>query len=140
MQVIVAHDAYLSLYGPRGDGRPRPSGEAKLRGTFVTINMMPAPRTQPIQARWYLIPVRVLLVTFLLTLLAFALSLLLGIISLVVAGRLRGIHPNLTLAYRHIALPAAVAVAGITLISSTIAEIRNYRQTKALLQIERASR
>jgi hypothetical protein len=79
-------------------------------------------------------------VTFLLTLLAFALSLLLGIIGLVIAGRLRGIHPDMTVAYRSIAFPAAVTVAGITLLSSTIVEIRNYRQTKALFQIEKVSR
>ena len=40
--------------------------------------------------RWHLIPVRVLLVTFLLTLFCFAVSLLLGILGVVVAARLRG--------------------------------------------------
>jgi hypothetical protein len=98
---------------------------------------MPAPRPQPIPPRWYLIPVRVVLVTFLFTLLTFALSLLLGSVGLVIAGRLRGLHPIMTVAYRYIALPAALAVGAITLISFTITEIRNYRQTKALLQIER---
>jgi hypothetical protein len=88
---------------------------------------------------WYLIPVRVLLVTFLLTLLAFAVSLLLGILGLVVAARLRGFHPNLTTAYRHIALPAAAVVGAMALISASVIEIRHYRQTKALAEIERTS-
>ena len=47
--------------------------------------------------RWYGIPVRVLLVTFLLALLSFAVSLLLAIVGIVVS-RLRGIRPNMTIA------------------------------------------
>jgi len=88
---------------------------------------------------WYLIPMRVLLVTFLLTLLAFAVNLLLGILGLVIAARVRGIHPNMTTAYRHIALPAAAVVGVIVLISASVIEIRRYRQTKALAEIERIS-
>lgn len=92
------------------------------------------------QARWYLIPVRVLLVTFLLTLLAFALSLLLGILGLVIAARLRGLHPNMTTAYRYIALPVAATVGAVVLIAASVIEIRHHRQTKALAEIERISR
>ncbi len=88
---------------------------------------------------WYLIPVRILLVTFLLTLLTFAVSLLLGILGLVITGRLRGFHPNMASAYRHIALPAAVFVAVVVLILVSALEIRHYRQTKALAEIERMS-
>jgi hypothetical protein len=87
-----------------------------------------------------LIPLRVLLVTFLLTLLSFAVSLLLGILGLVIAARLRGIHPNLSIAYRYIALPAAAVVGAIVVICATVMEIRNYRQAKALAEIERISR
>ena len=86
---------------------------------------------------WYLIPLRVFLVTFLLTLLSFAVSLLLGILGLVIAARLRGLHPNLTAAYRHIALPTAAVVSAIVLISASAVEVRRYRQTKALAEIER---
>ncbi|MGA8491966.1 MAG: hypothetical protein WB711_16185 [Terriglobales bacterium] len=88
---------------------------------------------------WYLTPVRVLLVTFLLTLLAFATSLLLGILGLVIAAGLRGIHPNLPIAYRYIALPVAAVVAAVTLISVSVIEIRNYRQARTLAEIERIS-
>jgi hypothetical protein len=95
------------------------------------------PATEP---GWYLIPVRILLVTFLLTLLSFAVSLLLGILGLVIAARLRGVHPNMTTAYRHIALPSAAAMGVIILISTSAVEIRHYRQTKALAEIERISR
>ena len=89
--------------------------------------------------RWYLIPMRVLLVTFLLTLLSFAVSLLLGILGIVIAARLQGLHPNMTTAYRHIALPVAATVGAIALISASVMELRHYRQSKALSEIERMS-
>ncbi len=89
--------------------------------------------------RWYLIPARILLATFLLTLLSFAVSLLLGILGVLITARLRGVPPNLTAAYRYIALPAAVTVGVIILISSSVMEVRHFRQTKALAEIERVS-
>jgi ABC-type dipeptide/oligopeptide/nickel transport system permease component len=92
------------------------------------------------QPRWYVIPLRVLLLTFLLTLLAFAVSLLLGILGIVISASRRGLHPNMTLAYRHIALPTALAAGAVALVFITVLEIRNYRQTRALEQIARASR
>jgi hypothetical protein len=90
--------------------------------------------------RWYLIPVRVVLVTFLLTLLSFAIALLLGIIGLAIRGRLQGVHPDMTDAYRHVALPVAVAIGVIALIGVTVTEIRDFRQSSALAEIERRSR
>ena len=92
------------------------------------------------QPRWYLIPVRVLLVTFLLTLLAFAVSLLLGIVGIVIRARLSGFHPSMAPAYRHVALPIALAACAVALVTTTVLEIRNYRQERALIQIARASR
>lgn len=92
------------------------------------------------QPRWYVIPLRVLLLTFLLTLLAFAVSLLLGILGIVISARLRGLHPNLTVAYRHIALPIALAAGAGALITTTVLEIRSYRQARTLAEIARASR
>ena len=85
--------------------------------------------------RWYLVPVRVLLVTFVVTLLSFAVSLLLGILGVVLAAKIRGGHPNMTLAYRDVALPIAAMVGAIVLISSAVMEIRHYRQAKALGRI-----
>ena len=89
--------------------------------------------------RWYLIPVRVVLVTFIITLLSFAVSLLLGIGGVVLAAKMRDVHPNMTLAYKFVALPAAGMVAAIVLVSSTFMEVRHYRQAKTLEGIERAS-
>lgn len=100
---------------------------------------MPPVKTSIPKPRWYLIPARVLLVTFLLTALSFAISLLLGILGLLVGARLRGVHPNLTIAYRHIAAPAAAAIAVIVLVTIVSMEIRHHRQAKVLAGIERAS-
>jgi len=87
--------------------------------------------------RWYLIPVRVLLVTFVVTLLSFAVSLLLGIVGILLAAKLRGTpNPNLTIPYRHIAAPAAAMVAAIVVVSATTMEIRHYRHLKTLWKLE----
>lgn len=89
--------------------------------------------------RWYAIPVRVLLVTFIGTLIAFAISLFLGIVGTVVVGLVRGARPEMTIAYRHIALPAAVVAGSIICVLALTMEIRHYRQTKTLVGIERVS-
>jgi hypothetical protein len=91
------------------------------------------------QPRWYLIPFRVLLVTFLLTALSFAVSLLLGILGILAGSWLRGTHPDLKLAYRQVAAPAAASIAVIVLVIVVSMEIRHYRQMKVLAAIERAS-
>jgi hypothetical protein len=95
--------------------------------------MPPTPR----KPRWYAIPVRVLLVTFIGTLISFAVSLLLGILGIVAISALQHVHPNLTLAYRLIALPAAAVAGSIILVLALAMEIRHYRQSKTLAAIER---
>ena len=88
-------------------------------------------------AHWYGIPVRVLLVTFIGTLLCFAMSLLLAILGVVFAAKLRGVRPDMRIAYRMIALPAALAGGVAILVTMLVMEIRRYRQMKALSVIER---
>jgi membrane-associated PAP2 superfamily phosphatase len=100
---------------------------------------MDSGKTPARRPRWFLIPLRVLLITFPLTLLSFAVSLLLGIFGIVIRAWLRGTRPNLTQAYRYIAAPVALAAAVIVLVSATAVEIRRYRQAKTLAGIERAS-
>ncbi|HEX8816853.1 MAG TPA: hypothetical protein VF753_15250 [Terriglobales bacterium] len=89
--------------------------------------------------RWYWIPVRVVLITFLFSLLTFAVCLFCGIVFLLISSLVRGIHPNMALAYRHFAFPAAVSVAAIVFVVATITEIRRYRQVKILAGIAQAS-
>ena len=96
-----------------------------------------APKPRP--PRWYAIPVRVVLVTFIGTLISFAVSLLLGIVGIVVVSAVRHVGPNMTAAYRQIAVPAAVVAGGIIFVLALAMEIRHYRQAKTLAAIERAS-
>jgi len=97
--------------------------------------MPPNPRPP----RWYAIPVRVLLITFIGTLISFAVSLLLGIIGTVIVSALRHVNPNMTVAYRLIALPAAVVAGSIIFVLVVTMEIRHYRQSKTLAAIARVS-
>jgi len=85
------------------------------------------------------VPVLALAMTFLFTLLSFAVALLLSIMGTVVYSQVKHVAPNLTFAYRHIALPFAITVGAIVLALSLGMEVRNYRQRKALEGIERAS-
>jgi len=88
--------------------------------------------------RCYLIPVRVLLVTFLVMLLSFAVSLMLGIGGVVLASWIKHARANMALAYRFVALPVAGIVAAVVLVSASFMEARHYRQAKTLNSIERA--
>jgi hypothetical protein len=99
---------------------------------------MPRPPSTP-RSRWYGMPVRILLVTFIGTLLCFAVSLLLGIIGTVVVSRVRGLHPDMTLAYRQFAMPVAIVAGTIIFILAVAMEIRHHRQNKTLSAIERMS-
>ena len=91
----------------------------------------------PRPTRWYGIPARVLLATFIGTLICFAVSLLIGILGMVIVSALRGIHPDMRIAYRLIALPMALVAGSIIFVLSLVMEIRHYRQVKALSAIER---
>ena len=85
-----------------------------------------------------LVPVRALLITFILTLLSFAVSLLLGIIGFVIYTHSSGSRVSLALAYRVVAFPTAVVVAVVVLSITLTMETRRYRQEKTLAGIERA--
>jgi hypothetical protein len=87
--------------------------------------------------RWYAIPVRVGLMTFIGTLLTFAVSLLVAILGTVIVAAVRGVHPDMRIAYRHIALPIAVVAGTIVFVLALAMEIRHYRQSKTLAAIER---
>jgi hypothetical protein len=89
--------------------------------------------------RWYTIPVRVCLLTFIVTLLCFAVSLLLAILGTVIVAALRGVHPDMRIAYRQIALPMAMVAGTIVFVLALVTEIRHYRQAKTLSAIERLS-
>src|ERR1700724_2393100 len=101
---------------------------------------MPSAKTVARKPCWYFIPVRVALVTVIITLLSFAVSLFLGILAIIIGSSLRGGAPNMAMAYRHIAAPVAVGGGVIALLSALVIETRHYRQAKALAGIEQASK
>ncbi len=84
--------------------------------------------------RWITIVSRVLLVTFLLALLSFAVCLLLGIVGLLITAVTRGVHPNMTVAYREIAFPAAVLAAVAALVAAIVMEVRYHRHARKELR------
>jgi hypothetical protein len=92
---------------------------------------MPPARIAPAPLRWFLVPLRVLLVTFLLALLSFAVCLFLGILGLVITAAVRGTHPNMTIAYREIAFPAAVLAGAAALVAAVVLEVRHYRERES---------
>lgn len=95
------------------------------------------PGLQSRNPRWYAIPVRVGLVTFIGTLLTFAVTLLFAIFGTVILASLRGAHPDMRIAYRHVALPVAVLAGSIIFVAMLVTEIRHYRQARTLTALER---
>ena len=80
---------------------------------------------------------RVVVVTFVGTLLCFAVSLLIAILGTVVVSAVRGVHPDLRIAYRVIALPVALVAGSIIFVLSLVMEVRHFRQNRTLSAIER---
>ncbi len=93
--------------------------------------MSPAPAPSA-WLRWLLILLRVLLVSFLLALLVFAVCLLLGIVGLVISAEVRGVHPNMTIAYRQVAFPAAVLAGAAALVAAIVLEARHGRRQRLM--------
>jgi amino acid transporter len=92
---------------------------------------MPPARVPSPRIRWLLVPLRVLLVTFLLALLSFAVCLFLGILGVLISAAVRGVNPNMTIAYREIAFPAAILAAAAALVAAIALEIRHHRQLRS---------
>ena len=80
---------------------------------------------------------RVFLLTFVGTLLSFAACLLLAILGTVIISALRGVRPDMRIAYYDIAFPLALLAAVIIFAVATVLEIRHYQQRKMLNAIER---
>ena len=80
---------------------------------------------------------RVAVVTFVGTLLCFAVTLLLAILGTVIVSAMRGVHPDMRIAYRVIALPVALVAGSIIFVLSLVMEVRHYRQNRTLSAIER---
>jgi hypothetical protein len=71
--------------------------------------------------------VRVVLMTCIFTLLGFAIGLFCGIGAAVLYGLLRHAHPDMTMAYRFVAVPFGVIACVISLLLMLFTEIRRLR-------------
>lgn len=100
---------------------------------FETVPSQPPTRSP----HWYGVPVRIFLLTFIGTLLCFAFSLLFAIVGLSIFWMLHGVHPNMAVAYRKIALPSAFWGGVVVFVLSLVSEVRHYRQGKTLSAIEK---
>jgi hypothetical protein len=89
--------------------------------------------------RWYGVLFRASAITFLGTLLTFTVTLFLAIVGTFLTAKIRGQHPDMTFAYRHVAVPVALVAGCALLVGSLIFEIRHYRQMRALSAIARIS-
>ena len=69
--------------------------------------------------------VRVLFTTLIFTAGGMALGLVLGIIGLVSYGLIAGVQPDMRNAYRHVAIPAAIAIGCVAFVGSMVLEFRN---------------
>ena len=103
-----------------------PSSISVAEEEFPTRN---SPARSP---RWYGIPIRIVVITFIGTLLVFALGLLLAIIGTMIASAIRGIPPDMRIAYRLIALPMAACAGVMIFIGSVVMEIRHYLKAKSI--------
>jgi hypothetical protein len=96
-------------------------------------------RSASYSPRWYGVPVRIFLLTFIATLLCFAVTLLLSLIGTIAVAAIRGVHPDMRVAYRHFAVPIAAVEGAIIFICATVLEIRHYHRARTLSAIERVS-
>ena len=76
------------------------------------------------------IALRVVIFTVLFTLLAFAVGLLCGIVASIVYALVRGVHPDMTMAYRFAAVPLAAMVLVISFVAMLTMEIRRTRRLR----------
>ena len=98
-----------------------------------------SPGSPPRAPRWQTIPVRVALVTFIGTLLCFSITLLFAIFGTVILAAMHRVHPDMRVAYRHIALPMGLVAGCIIFVGMLVMEIRHYRQARTLTAIARIS-
>ena len=73
---------------------------------------------------------RVLFTTLIFTAGAMGLGLLLGIIGMIAYGLAAGVQPDIRNAYRHVAIPLAIAIGCVAFVGALVLEIRA-RRTRA---------
>lgn len=70
---------------------------------------------------------RVLFTTLIFTAGGMGLGLFLGIISMVMYGLIAGVQPDMRNAYRHVAIPVAIAIGCVAFVGALVLELRARR-------------
>lgn len=76
--------------------------------------------------------VRVLFTTLLFTAAGMGAGLFCGIVSTVIYGIIRGAQVDMTNAYKHVAIPAAIVIGSAALVGALVLEVRAHRQRTSL--------
>ena len=76
--------------------------------------------------------VRVLFTTLLFTAAGMGAGLFCGIVGTVIYGIIRGTQVDMTKAYKHVAIPAAVVIGSAAFIGALVLEVRAHRQRTSL--------
>ncbi|MGA3054210.1 MAG: hypothetical protein ABSD63_08385 [Candidatus Korobacteraceae bacterium] len=76
--------------------------------------------------------VRVLFTTLLFTAAGMGAGLFCGIVGTVFYGMIRGTQVDMTNAYKHVAIPAAIVIGSAALIGAVVLEVRAHRQRTSL--------
>ena len=71
--------------------------------------------------------VRVLFTTLIFTAGGMGLGLLLGILGMIIYGLVAGVQPDMRNAYRHVAIPLAIAIGCVAFLGALVLEIRARR-------------
>jgi hypothetical protein len=85
------------------------------------------PRTRSAASRLLTSAVRVLFTTLIFTAGGMGLGLLLGIIGMITYGLVAGVQPDMRNAYRHVAIPLAIAIGCVAFVGALLLEIRTRR-------------
>ena len=85
--------------------------------------MPAAPKPTPLQ-RGVMKTFRTLFVTFIFTLFGMGVGLMAGILWYAIGGAVRGVHPNMALAYRHVAIFVAMGFGVCALLYQLFLETR----------------
>ncbi len=74
--------------------------------------------------------IRVVIITVLATLLTFVVSLFLSVVAILLINMIRGGGINMAVAYRHIALPIAIAALVVAFVVALVYELRYTRRKR----------
>ncbi len=77
-------------------------------------------------ARLLLLPLRILLMTFVFSAMTMAVGLACGLVVIVIGAAVQGTQPDVAMAYRNVAFPLVKAAAGVSFLAAAVLEVRHY--------------